>query len=272
MWDKLKDQLPAVVITLVVIGGLAYWLHTKTVADMSAAQSAELATLREETNQQLQAAAEATRTQINDLNRMLSSAIEERRSDLFFNEEELAAANAERIDTIATALAAKIQPFDDIPQSPEEAARRETAQIDRVSDQLTARIQPLLDELGADTTASRETLQRISDEISDQLSIVLTRELARNQTLNDQLLESQSVARDTMLLAQEFGTLYVASKDTDGILTRLLTLPANVVKDATTGSIITSTERKQVEAELAEKMTDLQNRLDTLDAQIEQAE
>jgi len=265
MWQKLKDQLPAVVLTLVVIGGIAYWLHTKTVAEMSAAQTAELSALRAETNAQLQSAANATRTQINDLNRMLSRAIEQRQSELFFNEQEMAAANHARIDRIATALAAKIQPFDTFPQSPEDAERRELAQINRVSDRLTESIQPLLADLSEDNEASREALEKISAEISEQLSGVLTSELARNHLLSDRLVESHAVARDTMILAQEFGTLYVGSKETDGILNRLLALPANMVKDVSKGSIITSAERKKIEDDLAARMAELQARLDVLD-------
>jgi cell fate (sporulation/competence/biofilm development) regulator YmcA (YheA/YmcA/DUF963 family) len=249
----------------VAIGGLAYWLHTRTVAEMSAAQAQELAAMRSETNQQLQAAADLTRTQIEDLNRLLSDAISQRQSELFFNDQELAAANADRIDTIATALAAKIQPFDDLPSSPEEAARRELAQIDQVADRLNERLEPLLAELSDDTEASRETLAQISAEISDQLSTVLTQQIGRNQALHIQLSESHAIARDTMVLAQEFGSLYVASKDNDGMLTRLLMLPADMVKDVSKGSIITSTERKKIEEELAVKMSDLQDRLNELD-------
>lgn len=267
MWDKLKEQLPAVALTLVAIGGLAYWLHTRTVTEMSAAQATELAALRAETNQQLAANAELTRAQIADLNRLLNDAITAQNSELFFNDAELAAANDERIDVIATALAAKIQPFDPLPETPEEAARREQAQIDRVADRLNEHLEPILTELSADTTVSRETLERLAEEISGQLSGVLTTQLDRNHSLHLQLDESQAIARDTMVLAQEFGSLYVASKDNDGVLTRLLMLPADMVKDVSKGSIITSAERKKIEEELAVKMSDLQDRLNTLEGE-----
>ena len=46
------------------------------------------------------------------------------------------------------------------------------------------------------------------------------------------------------------------------MLTRLLSLPANVIKDASQFSIINSTERKKKEQELVTKMNDIQKRLD----------
>lgn len=265
MWDKLKDQLPAILLTLVLIGGMAYWLHTRTVAAMTATQRAEIAKLQSMTDAELQASAAATRQQIDDLNQLLRDAIAQRSGDLFLNDQELAAANDARLDQIAGAIAAKIQPFDELPQSPEEAERQEIAQIDRVSDQLAKRIEPLLANLSSDTARTRAALQQISAEISDQMSLILTAELAKNQQLNDRLIESNAVARDTMILAQEAATLYVASFENSGMLTRILTLPAYVLKDASKGSIVNSSDRAKMEEELATKMADLQDRLNQLD-------
>ncbi len=116
MWDKLKDQLPAILLTLVLIGGLAYWLHTRTVAAMTTTQRAEIAKLQAMTDADLQASAAATRQQIEDLNQLLRDAISQRSGDLFLNDQELAAANDARLDQIAGAIAAKIQPFDELPR------------------------------------------------------------------------------------------------------------------------------------------------------------
>lgn len=264
MWDKLKEQLPAVVLTLVLIGGVAYWIHTRTVAAMAASQSTEIAQLKAATDAELRANAAATRQQIDELNQLLRDAIAQRSGDLFLNDQELAAANDERLEEIAGAIAAKIQPFDELPGTPEEAERQELAQIDRVSERLATRIEPLLANLSSDTVRTRAAVQQISQEISDQMSLVLTAELAKNQQLNDRLIESNAVARDTMILAQEAASLYVASFENDGMLTRILTLPANVIKDASKGSIVNSTDRKKMEQELATKMEDLQRRLNDL--------
>ena len=31
MWQKLKEQLPAVIITALIIGGVVFWIHLQTV-------------------------------------------------------------------------------------------------------------------------------------------------------------------------------------------------------------------------------------------------
>ena len=46
MWQKLKEQFPAILLTALLITGAAFWLHHKTVADMAARQQAELQPLR----------------------------------------------------------------------------------------------------------------------------------------------------------------------------------------------------------------------------------
>lgn len=265
MWEKLKAQLPAIALTLVLIGGLAYWLHTRTVKQMAAAQSEAIAQLQSATDAELQVAAESTRQQIAELNQLLRDAIAQRSGDLFLNDQELAAANDARLDQIAGAIAAKIQPFDELPSSPEEADRQELAQIDRVSDRLAERIEPLLANLSSDTVRTRAAVQQISAEIKDQMSLVLTAELAKNQQLNDRLIESHAIARDTMVLAQETASLYVSSFENSGMLTRILTLPAYVIKDASKGSIVNSADRAKLEDELATKMAALQERLNELD-------
>jgi hypothetical protein len=47
----------------------------------------------------------------------------------------------------------------------------------------------------------------------------------------------------------------------------LLTLPANVVKDAASLSIVSSSDRKKVEEQLVAKMNDIEKRLNELQAQ-----
>jgi hypothetical protein len=266
MWQKFKEQLPAVIVTLLVFGGLAYWLHTQTIAQLNAQQDVQLTSLREQTNAQLRSTSEETNRQIDAVNQLLKDAINQRSSEAFMTEEELAAAEATRIDELASAIALKIQPYSPLPSSPEEAARQESAQIDRVSSSLTERIQPLLAKLSTDQNLTRETLTRISEEISDQLSIVLTSELAKNQTLNNNLAESQAIARDSLGLSQELAALYLSSFEDKGILTRILTLPANVIKDASKMSIVNSAERKQREEQLMGQLSEIQHRLSELQA------
>ena len=267
MWQKLKDQLPAVILTLLLIGGVAYWLHTQTVAQLAAQQSTELAALRDLTNAELQAAAAETRAQLDAVNTLLRDALESRSSSLFMTDEELATVEAQRIDQLADAIAQQIRPHAPAPQTPEDAARQETAQISQVSSRLAERIQPLLAEIASDQNVTRETLERVSAEISDQLSVVLTSELSRNQTLNNNLTTSQAIARDSMGLSQELAALYLSSFEDKGILTRILSLPAGVIKDVSQGSIINSAERRQKEEELMARMAELQDRLSALEAE-----
>ena len=266
MWNKLKDQLPAIIVTLILIGGVGYWLHTQTVSQMATTQQEELSSLRSETNSQFRAATQATQAQITALNQLLQDAIAQRSSNLFMNDQEVEDANTARMDQLADIIAAKMQPFNELPQSVEDAARQENAQIDKVSDRLAQRIEPLLENLSSDSVRTRAAVQEISAVINDQLSVVLTSELAKSETLNRQLRTSQAISRDSMILAQEVSALYVSSFENSGILTRILTLPANVLKDASKGSVITSAERKKLEEKLANRITDLQSRLDELNA------
>jgi hypothetical protein len=266
MWQKLKDQLPTILVAVVLIGGLAYWLHTRTVSEMAQRQQSELATLRQQTNAEVQASAEETRRQIDAVNTLLKDAIAKRASDMFMTDEEVAQVNAERVDQLATAIAQKIQPYNPLPKTPEEAQVQENSQIDRVSSRLSERIQPILSQMASDQNLTRDSLERYSREISDQLSVVLTSELAKNQQLNNNLLETQAVAQESLALSQELAALYLSSFKDQGVLTRILTLPANVIRDASKLSIVNSNERKQKEEELMQRLTGIQTKLDQVHA------
>jgi hypothetical protein len=73
------------------------------------------------------------------------------------------------------------------------------------------------------------------------------RDRRSNQQLNTKLLASQAVAQEAMKLSHEITALYLSSFKDQGLITRFLTLPANVVKDAANLSIVTSSDRKKVE-------------------------
>jgi hypothetical protein len=264
MWQKLKEQLPAVVLTVLIIGAAAYWLHTRTVTSMAAHQQAELASLRDYTASGMQASAAETSRRIDAVNTLLKDAIARRSSDLFMTEAELADANAQRVDELASAIALKIQPFNPLPRSPGEAVAEQEEQVDRVSNRMAERIQPILTRLAADQNLTRETLMTYSEQISDQLSVVLTAELARNQTLNNRLAETQAAARDSLGLSQELAALYLGSFKDQGVLTRILSLPANVIRDASRLSIVNSSERKEKEEELMQRLGEMHQRLDQL--------
>ncbi len=268
MWQKLKEQLPAVILTALVVVGAAFWLHLKTVNDMAARQQQEINTLREQTNAELKATAEETRRQIDAVNTLLKDAIQKRAADVFMTEQEVAKMNAERVNQLAAAIAQKIQPYNPLPKTPEEAEHQQNEQVDKVSSRLAERIQPILADMAKDQNLTREQIAGYSQKISDQISNVLTSELAAKQQLNNNLIATEAVARDSLKLSQEVTALYLSSFKDQSLVTRLLTLPANVVRDAAHLSIIDSTERKQTEERLVGEMNALQKRLTDIETQL----
>lgn len=267
MWQKLKEQLPAVLLTAILIVGAAFWFHQKTVEALSARQQAEMAALRDQTNAELKAASEETRRHIESVNQLLKDAIAKRAADVFMTEEEVAKLNAEKVNALADAIAKKIQPFGQAPKTPEEAERLQNEQVDKVSNRLAQRISPILEEMSKGENLTREQIAQYSQRISDQISGVLTGEMARNQELNSQLLNSQAIARDSMKLSHEITALYLSSFKDQSLVTRILSLPANVVRDAANMNIVNSTDRKKMEERLVSEMNALEKRLADLEAQ-----
>lgn len=266
MWQKLKEQFPAIILTALIITGAAFWLHHQTVADMSQRQQAELAPLREQ-NDALKVASEENRQQIEATNKLLRDAISRSDADVFKTDEELQKMNVERMDALAEAIAKKVQPYNPLPKSPEEAETMQNEQVDKVSARMADRIQPILSEMSKDQNLTRDSISQYSQRISDQIGNVLTAELARNQQLNNNLQATQAVAQDSMKLSHEITALYLSSFKDQGLITRLLTLPANVVRDAASLSIVSSSDRKKVEEQLVSKMSEIDRRLAELQQQ-----
>ena len=270
MWQKFKEQLPAVVLTALLVVGGAYWLHQETVKQMAARQQAELEPLRQ-ANDQLKQASEENRRQLEATNKLLKDAIAKREADIFRTDEEVQKLNVERMNALAEAIAKKVQPYNPLPKTAEEAERMQNEQVDKVSGRMAERIQPILAEMSRDQNLTRESINQYSQRISNQIGNVLTAELAKNQTLNNNLQQTQAVAQDALKLSQEITALYLSSFKDQGLITRLLSLPANVVRDATSLSIVNSTERKKVEEQLVAKMGEIEKRLGEIQAQAPQA-
>ena len=143
-------------------------------------------------------------------------------------------------------------------------------QVDKVSGRMAERIQPILAEMSKDQNLTRDKIDQYSQRISDQVGNVLTAELAKNQQLNNNLQQTQSVAQDALKLSHEITALYLSSFKDQGLITRLLTLPANVVKDAASLSIVSSSDRKKVEEQLVSKMAEIDRRLTEIQSQAPQ--
>lgn len=261
MWQKLKEQLPAVIITVLIIGGAAYWLHKRTIAETIAAQQHELTLVREQTNAEIRAAAEENRKQIDAVNGILKDAISKRSADVFMTDEEASKAAEDRVNKLAEAIAVKIQPYNALPKTPEEAEAQQNEQVDKVGDRLATRIQPILEQMASDQSLTRDAISNYSQRISDQVGNLLTAELAKNQKLHNDLASTQAVARESLALSHEVTALYLSSFKDQGVLTRLLTLPANVIRDASKLSIVNSSDRKKIEADLAARMNSIETRL-----------
>ena len=115
--------------------------------------------------------------------------------------------------------------------------------------------------MSKDQNLTRESIAKYSQRISDQVGNVLTAELAKNQQLNNNLQETQAVAQDALKLSHEITALYLSSFKDQGVITRLLTLPAAVVKDVASMSIVNSSDRKKIEEQLVSKMSEIDKRL-----------
>ncbi len=266
MWQKFKEQIPAVILTALLVTGGAFWLHQQTVTEMSARQQAELAPLREK-NEQLTVSAEENRKQIEETNKLLKDAIAKREADVFRTDEEVQKMNGERMDQLAEAIAKKMQPYNPLPKTPEEAERMQNEQVDKVSSRMAQRIQPILAEMAKDQNLTRDSIAQYSNRISEQVGTVLAQEQSRNQQLNNNLQQTQATAQEAMKLSHEITALYLSSFKDQGLITRLLTLPANVVKDAASLSIVSSSDRKKVEEQLLNRMSEIEKKLNDLQSQ-----
>jgi hypothetical protein len=266
MWQKIKDQLPTVILTAILVSAAAFWIHSQTVAEMTVRQEQALQPLRDEADALKQASDENHR-EIDSTNQLLKDAVSKREADLFRTDEEIQKLNTERMNALADAIARKVQPYNPLPKSPEEAERMQNEQVDKVSTRMADKIRPILDEMANDQHLTRDSIAQYSQRISDQVGVVLTNELAKNQQLNNNLRETQAAAQDSLALSHEVTALYLASLKDQGLVTRLLSLPANVVKDAASFSIVSSSDRKKMEAQLVDRMNEIEKRLDELEAQ-----
>jgi hypothetical protein len=266
MWQKLKEQLPAIILTAVLIVGAALWIQHYTVGVMSQREDAQLQPLRDQTDA-LKAATEENRQQLVATNQLLKDAISKREADLFRTDEEIQKLNTDRMNALAEAIAKKVQPYNPLPKSPEEAERMQNEQVDKVSGRLQERIQPIVEQMANDQHLTRDSIMQYSRKISDQVGVVLTAEMAKNQKLNNNLQETQAAAQDALALSHEITALYLSSFKDQGLITRLLSLPANVVKDAASLSIVDSSDRKKIEQQLVDRMNQIDKRLAEIEAQ-----
>jgi hypothetical protein len=270
MWQKFKDQLPAVIVTVLLVGcgffAYANYADGK-LAEANAKHDADIAALKEQHSKELKDATEQTSKQIEALNQLLADAIKKKAADVFMTDEEVAKFNDAKVNQLAEAIAAKVQPFNPLPKTPEEAEKIQNEQVDKVSSRMAEKIHPILEAMASDQKLTRASIDDYSQKIADQISNVLTGELSKNPQLNNNLQETQAIARDSLALSQKLTALYLGSFKEQGALTRILTLPANVLRDASQMNILSSSERDKQATELSSELASVQKRLDTVQAQ-----
>src|SRR6266542_2587455 len=91
---------------------------------------------------------------------------------------------------------------------------------------------------------------------------VLRQSEARNQQLNVGMLAMQAAAQDALQLSHELSALYLESYRDKGILTRLVTLPANLVIDAANLNF--------VQGDRAKAERDVRAKIDTIDKRLQE--
>jgi hypothetical protein len=242
MWQKLKEQIPAILITAALVVVAASFM-VKSIVER---QQAELAPLRAQ-NERLAAQAEDNRQHIAAAMSLLREAIAKTSAPAPVeggaNVEKM---NEERLARLAQVIAERVIPSLPAPQSPAEVEATQNRQVDKVADRLAANIKPVLANAIAEQQAATATVAQASEK--------------RIQQLNVGLLATQAAARDALRLSQELAGMYTDSVKDQGVLMRLFSLPASLVMDAANLNFV-ATDRAKVQRELSGKVAEIENRL-----------
>jgi hypothetical protein len=241
MWQKLKEQIPAVVITAALVIAASAVMVNKIVKQ----QKADLEPLRQQ-NEMLRAQSEENRHQIEATTKLLKEAITRYDGDGPRTEEQIAKINDERLTRLAQVIAQRVIPELPAPKSAEDVAKAQDEQVDKVAARLTDNIRPVLASAIAEQQTSSNDLVRQSE--------------ARAQQLNVGMLAMQAAAQDALKLSHELSALYLESFRDQGVLTRLVTLPANLVIDAANLNFVRG-DRAKAEKEVSAKINDIDKRL-----------
>lgn len=241
MWQKLKEQIPAIIVTsaLVVVAG-AFLIRTVVTK-----QRAELAPLRAQ-NEELRLQAEENRRQIAAATQMVKDALAQQNGLSVQSEGQIEKINEQRLARLAEVIAQRVIPALPAPKSAAELQQTQDEQVDKVASQLAANIRPVLAEAIADQKTAAAQVAAHNE--------------ARVQQLNVGLLATQAAAQDAVRLSRELSALYLDTYKDKGVLMRLFSLPANLVVDAANLNFI-SGDRTKTQKELAAKTDEIEKRL-----------
>lgn len=241
MWQKLKEQIPAIVITAAFVVAAGVLMVNSIVRR----QQMELAPLRAQ-NDTLRAQSEENRQQIAATTKLLKDALAQNNGALLQPDSQIEKLNEERLTRLAEVIAQRVAPAIPGPKSPGEIEAEQSQQVDKVADRLAQNIRPVLASAIAEQNAQTAGFVRDSQN--------------RVAQLNVGLLATQAAAQDALKLSREISALYADSAKDQGVLMRLFSLPAMLVVDAAKGNIV-SGERAKTQAELNAKMAEIEKRL-----------
>jgi type II secretory pathway pseudopilin PulG len=239
-----------IVATAILVIGAAAWLHSRSSGQASAA----LAPLREQYDA-LRAQADENRHQIEATTQILRDAIGKHEGELFKTDQEIRKLNGQRIDALADAIAKKVVPAIPGPKTPEELARAEDEQVDRISTRTAEKIRPALAALEHDRTAE------------EGLTKTVAQDNQRIAQLDASLRGTQAAAQDALKLTHEVSALYLDSFKDQGVLVRILALPADLIRDGATGNLVSSRDRAKEQRKLDERMGEIEKRLSQIRSQ-----
>lgn len=246
MWQKLKEQLPAIIITTALVVAAAAFMVRSVVER----QRAELAPLRAQ-NEALQAQAEENRRQIAATTKLLKDALAQNGAAFHPEAAAVEKINEERLTRLAQVIAERVIPAMPQPKSAEELAAAQNEQVDKVASRVAENIKPAL----ADAIAEQKAATLAMAQASEQ----------RVQQLNVGLLATQAAAQDALRLSRELSALYADSMKDQGVLMRLFSLPANLVIDAANLRLVTG-DRAAVQREFEGKVAEIEKRLKEVQA------
>jgi hypothetical protein len=241
MWQKTKEQVPAIIITAAILIAAASFM----VRNVLKQQQAELAPLRAQ-NEMLRAQGEENRRQIAATNKLLNDALAQNGGMILQPEGQIEKINEQRLTRLAEVIAQRVLPSIPTPKSAAEAEAAQNEQVDKVAGRLAENIRPVLAEAIADQKAAAATLVRSSENRAEQLNLGL--------------LATQAAAQDALKLSREVSAMYVDSVKDHGVLMRLFSLPASLVIDASRGNLVTG-DRVKAQQELSAKMEEIEKRL-----------
>jgi hypothetical protein len=241
MWQKTKEQIPAILVTAALVIAASAVMVNQVVKK----QRAELEPLRAQ-NEMLKAQGEENRRQIEATAKLLKEAITRYDGEGLRTDEQVAKINEERLTRLAQVIAQRVIPELPAPKSPAEIEKAENEQVDKVADRLAQNIRPALASAMAEQKAGAADALRQSE--------------ARNQQLNVGMLAMQAAAQDALRLSHELSALYLESYRDKGVLTRIVTLPANLVIDAANMNFLQG-DRTKAEADVRAKINDIDKRM-----------